>query len=54
MGFCFKVDREKVELLEMTVFIYMGGRLTLIKSILSSIPIYFLSCFKCSKDVTQN
>lgn len=31
----------------------MGRRVTLIKSVLSSIPIYFLSCFKCPKGVLQ-
>ena len=31
----------------------MGGRVTLIKSVLSSIPIYFLSCFHCLKTVLR-
>ena len=31
----------------------MGGRFTLTISVLSSIPIYFLSCFHCPKLVLQ-
>ena len=31
----------------------MGGRLILIKSVMSSIPIYFLSYFVCPKSVMQ-
>ena len=34
-------------------YLSMGGQITLIKSILSSIPIYFLSYFKCPKSVMQ-
>ncbi|KAL5546826.1 hypothetical protein UlMin_006513 [Ulmus minor] len=33
-------------------FLYNGGRLTLIQSVLSSLPIYFMSLFKMSKVVT--
>ena len=33
-------------------YLSMGGRVTLIKSILSRIPIYFLSCFHCPKTVS--
>lgn len=31
----------------------MGGHVILIKSVLSSIPIEFLSCFRCPKNVIQ-
>lgn len=31
----------------------MGRRVTLIKSVLSSTPIYFLPCFKCPKGVLR-
>ena len=31
----------------------MGGRITLIKSVLSNLPIYHLSCFKCPKSIFQ-
>ena len=31
----------------------MGGRITLIKSVPSCIPIYYLSCFKCPKSVLR-
>lgn len=34
-------------------YLSMGRRVTLIKSVLSSIPIYFLSCFKCPKGVLR-
>lgn len=34
-------------------YLSLGARLTLIKSVLSSIPIYFLPCFKCLKAVVK-
>eukprot|EP00268_Persea_americana_P043743 TRINITY_DN4402_c0_g1_i1.p1 TRINITY_DN4402_c0_g1~~TRINITY_DN4402_c0_g1_i1.p1 ORF type:complete len:267 (+),score=37.38 TRINITY_DN4402_c0_g1_i1:1657-2457(+) len=34
-------------------YLSMGARITLIKSVLSSIPIYFLSCFKCPMSVLR-
>lgn len=34
-------------------YLSLGGRWTLIKSVLSSIPIYFLSCFKCPTAVVK-
>ena len=34
-------------------YLSLGGRIILIKSALSSIPIYYLSCFKCPKSVLR-
>lgn len=35
-------------------YLSLGGRLLLIKSILASIPIYFLSRFKCSSSIVKH
>lgn len=34
-------------------YLLLRGRVTLIKSVLSSIPIHFLSCFKCLMKVVK-
>lgn len=34
-------------------YLSLGGRITLLKFVLSSIPIYYLSCFKCPKSVLR-
>ena len=34
--------------------LYIGGRLTLIKSVLSSLPLYHMSIFKCPMDVLNS
>ena len=32
-------------------YLYLGGRITLIKSVLSNLPLYFLSLFKCPVEI---
>lgn len=34
-------------------YLSLGGRITLIKSMLASMPTYFLSCFKCPSAVVK-
>lgn len=34
-------------------YLSFGGRITIMKSVLASLPVYFLSCFRCSRFVIQ-